>query len=648
MIDKEKVQQNGLKMIDNSDTLTVQKNEKLAQLKKLIPNVVNSDNQVDTKALQDFIDIAQTTSNNKGYELTFAGKGIARAKADSETTKELQVEKAQSKNFDTTQNVVIRGDNLEVLKILKQNYFGKIKMIYIDPPYNTKSENFIYDDNFKESESDLLKTYGLDEEEDKETLNFLQNVYSTKSHSGWLSFMYPRLKLARDLLKEDGVIFISIDDNEVANLRIMCDEIFGEENFVGNVVRKTKLTSNKGTHFSPSHEYIFVYSKNISSLPEFNDREAQEEDNYIKLFKYTDERGKYNLVSLYMPSLDKRPNQRYYIKCPDGSEVIGKQGKMFRWTQETLLKNIKDERVVFKKTETSPLIDKNGRQAKWNIYTKLYLHERQAKGIKPITFFNKYPNSLGSKYLINLKIPFSFSKPHQLIQYLAKLSTNSSDLILDFFAGSGTTGDAVMQLNAEDISASLNNPISAGSMQVEEQRKFILVQWDEEIKEKTEAYKFCTENNFKPVISSITIERLNRAGEKIKKEQQEKNGMFDNQGLDIGYKVFSLTEKPKLAEDKDGLFVLENERTETIDTLVNMLCATCHPLDTQITEIEKDKLYSIEEKTDNGINKFLFVLGMVETRHALSLQNDDQIYIDGWADIHLKDWLNLEIGKKKI
>ena len=212
MIQKQQAKEQGLNIIDSCKKQENDKNQKLEQLKKLIPNLVNGDNQLDTQALKDFINVANTTSNNKGYELTFAGKGIARAKADTETEYELQTEKKQSKDFDNTKNTIIRGDNLEVLKILKQNYHGKIKMIYIDPPYNTGSDDFVYNNDFKESEKDLLRTYGLDEEdeEDKEKINFLHNVYSTKSHSGWLAFMYPRLKLARDLLKEDGVIFMGL------------------------------------------------------------------------------------------------------------------------------------------------------------------------------------------------------------------------------------------------------------------------------------------------------------------------------------------------------------------------------------------------------------------------------------------------------
>ncbi len=236
MIDKQTAKAEGIKIIDSRQTLTTEKQALIAQLKAIIPNVINADNQLDIKALQDIVDSKHTTSNNQGYELTFAGKGIARAMADSPTDMELKTEIKQSKNFDDTENVLIRGDNLEVLKILQANYHKKIKMIYIDPPYNTKSENFIYKDNFKKSDENLINDFSLDEE----SVDFLHNVYGTRTHSGWLSFIYPRLKLARDLLTDDGVIFISIDDNEQANLKILCDEIFGEDNFLCDFPRITK------------------------------------------------------------------------------------------------------------------------------------------------------------------------------------------------------------------------------------------------------------------------------------------------------------------------------------------------------------------------------------------------------------------------
>ena len=623
MIDKKQAQENGFKIIESNQTLSKEKNEKLEQLKKLIPNLVNSDNQVDTNALQDFIDIAQTTSNNKGYELTFAGKGIARAKADSETPFELQFEPEQSKNMG--ENVVIRGDNLEVLKILKQNYFEKIKMIYIDPPYNTKSENFVYNDNFKQSEENLINDFGLDED----TTDFLHNVYGTKSHSGWLAFMYPRLKLARDLLRDDGVIFISIDDNEQANLKIICDEIFGEDNFVEIFKwNKTSTPPSLSNKVRGKYEFVLCYEKQSSNnifnggVTQGGDMPLLNESNSLNTLIIPKENVKFNFSGEFENKIYDRVELLESLKIKNGyaDKDIKLKGK-FKWSQQTINKEIENGTIFIIKTEKFAI-------------RYIRLGERIKK---PADVISKIECDVGTnedankeqKGIFNDIVLFDNPKPTTLIKYLTSFICNKNDIILDFFAGSGTTGDAVMQLNRED----------------EGTRKFILVQWDEAIKENTEAYKFCVENKLEPVISSITIERLNRAGEKLKTEMAGKLD-FDNKKLDIGYKVFSLTEKPKLAEDENGLFAIDNQRSEVkdssvptkINTLYNMICATGKPLHTKIETIIKDKIY----KADDDI----YILGEIETKD-LERYKESQIFIDGWADISLEHWLNMEAGQKE-
>jgi len=323
-------------------------------------------------------------------------------------------------------NVLIEGDNYHTLSVLNYTHKGAIDVIYIDPPYNTGSDDFKYNDRIVDKE----------------------DAYR---HSKWLSFMQKRLLLTRNLLKNTGVFFISIGDDEFAQLKLLCDEVFGENNFLANIIRKSKETSNKGRYFSPSTDYVLCYGKNIDALPEFNDSEVQKGEKYLKLFRHEDKRGKYNLVSLYMPSLDPRPNQRYYIGCPDGTKVITpSEDKMFRWIPETFKRNLEDNRVVFLKTKTSPLLDENGKKAGWNIYTKIYLHERQLTGMKPLTFID-IPNSLGSKELIKMGIDFPFSKPKELIKFLISITNKENNItILDFFAGSGTTGQAVLELNRDD------------------------------------------------------------------------------------------------------------------------------------------------------------------------------------------------------
>ena len=644
MINKQTAQRHGVNVIDNTDAISAQKSATLAKLKALIPNIVNSDGQVNSQALQDVIDITHTTSNNKGYELTFAGKGIARAKADSETPFELQFEPEQSKNMNIvransvrantvrpnssipTENVVIRGDNLEVLKILKQNYFEKIKMIYIDPPYNTKSENFIYNDNFKQNESDLIKDFGLKED----TTNFLHNVYGTRSHSGWLSFMYPRLKLARDLLKDDGVIFISIDDNEQANLKILCDEIFGEDNFVYNLSVVNNLNGNDNSSgMMETQETCLIYAKDKNNFQmgvlSLNEEESSkwEKDN----MGFWKEGGSLKATGigaprearpkLYFPIYIDENNLTFSLEESDNYSykllpITDEKEMRWYWSKEKFNKD-KNE-VIIKKTTNGYSLYKKQRPS---------LGDLPSKRGKTTFYKPSYSNSHGNKTikdLFKLKT-FDYSKSIHLIKDFVQLAnTNKTDIILDFFAGSGTTGDAVMQLNAED----------GGT------RKFILVQWDEAIKENTESHKFCVENKFEPVISSITIERLNRAGAKIQKENEGKLD-FDGKNLDIGYQVFSLTEKPQLTEDENGLFKIENERTETINTLYNMLCATGKPLHTPIKALKQNVLYEADNE--------LYVVGNIAA-DALAKYHDRKINVDGYADISLENWLNLDIINK--
>ena len=510
-------------------------NENIETLKELFPEIVSED-KIDFEKFKEIFS-EEIIETNERYNFSWPGKAQAIKESQKQSLGTLRPYKGKSKDWENTQNLYIEGDNLEVLKLLQKGYFNKIKAIYIDPPYNTGND-FIYPDNYKDNINNYLKLSGQVSnlgERERESINvkLSTNVETTgRYHTNWINMMYPRLRLAKNLLKKDGLIFISIDDHEFINLRKICDEIFGEMNFVGVITRKTKLTSNKGTHFAPSHEYVVTYAKNIGFLEPFNDIEAQNDEKYTKLFRNEDEMGRYNEVSLYMPSLDSRRNQRYYIECPDGSLVIPpgdafpknniegetitpKTGndKVWRWTYDTYLKNKKENRVSFKQTKTSPLVDENGNKSKWNIYTKIYLHERLQSGLLPVTFMDKYPNSIASKLLIKLNIPFSFSKPFELIRYLLNISQiKDEDIVLDFFAGSSTTAHAILDMNNID-----NN-----------KRKFILVQIPEEIDEKEKAYQLGYRT-----ISELGRKRIDIVGDKI----LEKSG---NKNLDIGFKVFKL------------------------------------------------------------------------------------------------------------
>nr|BAV59422.1 type III modification methylase [Candidatus Endomicrobium sp. MdDo-005] len=611
MILKDEAEKCNAKIIERDKTADA--SEIIKQIKKLLPNVVNSDNALNIQALQDVLDISKTTANNQGYELAFAGKGFAKRNKDISTAKELKAERRQSKNFDSTQNVIIRGDNLDVLKILKQNYKDKIKMIYIDPPYNTQSDEFIYKDNFRENEKSLIEEYDLSDE----TINYLHNIYGSKTHSGWLSFMYPRLALARDLLRDDGVIFISIDDNEQANLKILCDEIFGEENFIAELSVVDNLKGNNNTSgISSTHEYALIYSKKIEKVvlndlalleDEIEDWQEDELGFWKKgrNIKATGENApRHKRPTMFYPiylnkelKISLERNDEFNIEVlpiTDGEEVC------WNWSKE-FLSNNKKELIVEKTNE-----------GKYNFFKKQRptLEDIPSKKAKT-TFYNpKYSTSTSSeviKSIFNGKVVFNYSKSHWLIKDFIQIASKKDSIILDFFAGSGTTAQAVMELNKED----------GGN------RRFILVQIDEKIKEDKAAYKFCKDNNLEPVISSITIERARRTGEKINEELN---------AVDTGYKVFSLTDKPRI-NHRDNQLELVNKRDSAENTLYNMMSANCVELTEKIQVVEKERVYLIKECyyviaecNMNGIDK---------TKH---------IYIDGYSPISLEQWLNMNSG----
>jgi len=334
--------------------------------------------------------------------------------------------------------------------------------------------------------------------------------------------MFPRLKLARNLLTDDGVIFLSIDENEIENLKKVCDEIFGEENFIGCAGRITKKSNNKGDFWSPNFDYILTYAKNVNLTPQFSG--GANVENYKLIEQEGPRKGeKYQLVRLYMSTIRNRnPEQRFWIDCPDGSKIIP-PGSTFpperpnlgdgiwRWSRKTFEEN--KDKIVVKRVKSSNLLDENKNPAKWNVYTKTYLNDvLENSSAKPNSFIENHINQIGSHELNKLNIPFDYSKPTSLIKYLMEVSKFKEGIILDFFSGSASTADAVLQYNNEDK----NN------------RKFIMVQIPEEIDEKSKAFKEGFYN-----ICEIGKERIRRAGDKILEES-------NNKDLDIGFKVFKL------------------------------------------------------------------------------------------------------------
>lgn len=464
----------------------------------------------------------EVIDGDEAYEFTWVGKKAAILEANKPIRKTLRPCQDESIDWDSTKNLYIEGDNLEVLKLLQESYLGSVKMIYIDPPYNT-GRDFIYNDSFRQHLDEYEEDAGVI---DEDGIRMFRNTDANgRFHSDWCSMMYSRLKIARDLLSDEGVIFISIDDNEVDDLKKICTEIFGETNFIGCAGRITKKSNNKGDFWAPNFDYLLTYAKNKDTAVPFLG-EAN-----TAAYNLVDEDGprageKYQLVRLYMSSLQNRnPEQRFWIDCPDGSKIIP-PGTTFpperpnlgdgiwRWSRSTYEENI--DKIVVKRVKSSNLIDENGNPAKWNVFTKTYLNDVIDKAsAKPNSFIEGHINQNASHELNALGIPFDYAKPTSLIKYLMTVArVESDDIVLDFFSGSASTADAVMQMNASDGG----------------QRKFIMVQLPELINEKEAAYKKGYRN-----ICEIGKERIKLAGKKIKEEA----GILGEK-LDIGYRVFKV------------------------------------------------------------------------------------------------------------
>ncbi len=499
--------------------------EKLKQLKQLLPEAF-AEGKIDWEKLKATLGEDINFSNER-YVLNWAGKSDAFKALQSPSTKTLVPVREESVNFEDTENIFIEGENLEVLKILQKSYFGKVKMIYIDPPYNTGNDSFIYPDKFSESKGEYQKRIGDKDEEGYMTRegNYAKNSKENgQYHSNWLNMMYPRLFLAKNLLKEDGIIFVSIDDNEVHNLRLLMNEIFGEENFIEEIIWKNKYNAGALTKgFSNIHEYILAFSKN----PLLN-IEAPLDENTIKKYNKKDNkfplRGGFVTQPLATGSKDERPNLRYPIYY-EGKEIWPQ--KQWIWSRKRVEEAIKNDEVVFNEAGDS-----------YNPRVKQYLkdeHGKMRKG-KPISILTGPYNQEGSKEIKNLfqKNLFSFPKPSTLLKYLISFTINEKEetdgIYLDFFSGSGTLGQAVLELNKEDGG----------------KRKFVCVQLPEKTEEKSEAFKAGFKN-----IAEIAKERIRRSGQKIQLElnsnEEKKKGELElEEGLDVnidlGFKVLKLAD----------------------------------------------------------------------------------------------------------
>lgn len=563
------------------------------KLEELVPEAI-ADGKVDVIKLKELL-AEDAGEPNERFGLFWPGKKQALRAAQEPTTATLRPAKDESKDWDTTNNIFIEGDNLEVLKVLQKQYHNSIKMIYIDPPYNT-GKDFVYPDNFKEGLQNYLEfSQQVDEGNKKISTN---TETAGRYHSNWLNMMYPRLKLARNLLTDDGVIFISIDDAEQANLKKMCDEIFGEGNFIAQIIRNTNSSKNQSLFVSVSHEYCLVFARNIDSLSKkYNDNKwsvpKNNIDEYMRRVKKLQNEGlSGEEITNELKNLTNYPRfidfTNYWYFDDRGlyrKDNIGgvKNGNMnpihnpvtnkldlvppggYRYSPEKIQQLISENRIHFHSDGSLPTI-------------KRYLSENSNQRPKSIMSDDQRPD-----YSMLKSMGILFDNPKQMAFMLRILSIFEKDsTILDFFAGSGTTAHAVMQLNAED----------GGN------RKHIMVQLPEPTDEKSEAFKA----GYKK-ISDIARERINRAGEKIKADFADKLAERETP-LDVGYRTYKLADTnftkwqsaptgdlTELQARLDLMRESSNDNASEEDLLVEVLLKMGLPLTTRTQTVDVDGLH---------------------------------------------------------
>lgn len=482
--------------------------DKFIKLAELFPNAITEtivgqdedgnniiDRAIDADVLRQEIAEHVIEGREERYEFIWPDKRKSMLLANAPINKTLRPIREDSLNFDETENLYIEGDNLDVLKLLRETYLGKVKMIYIDPPYNTGND-FVYEDDFAQNMEDYKEVSG---DYDEEGNRLFKNTDSNgRFHTDWLNMMYPRLKLARDLLSDDGVIFISIDDNEVDNLRKICNEIFGEQNFVANIIwEKNYAPKNNNKYISENHDYVMLYAKTIGKYERILLPMTQDQKNrYIN--PDNDKRGVWKPSDFSVPG----GNHRYRVELPSGRVVEAPAGRGWAVSKKRFQELIKDNRIYF---------GKNGDAVP---STKRFLTETQ-EGLVPLTIwkYSEVGHTQNAKQqfikLFDNKAVFETPKSVELIIRMLMISAKYGDIILDFFSGSAATAHAVMKLNAED----------GGN------RKHIMVQLPEETEEKSEAYKAGYKN-----ICEIGKERIRRAGKKIKED-------YPDSKFDAGFRV---------------------------------------------------------------------------------------------------------------
>ena len=493
--------------------------ENIKRIGELFPNCLTEvkDEKGRPQVAIDFDQLRQELSKNivegpeERYQFTWPDKRNAIHLANAPTTDTHRPCREESVDFDNTQNLYIEGDNLQVLKLLRENYLGKVKMIYIDPPYNTGND-FVYNDDFSQSVGEYVHNSG---QEDEEGNRLVANTESNgRFHTDWLNMIYPRLKVAKDLLSEDGVIFISIDDNEIENLTKVCNEVFGEKNFLTCVTRGTGTPTGGGFDGLVNElDYILIFARNIARAT-INGLEMSEDD--AQIYDQEDEYGRFLIRPLRRTGgedrREDRPTMYYPVKAPDGTLVYpkGPTGYDSRWIcgESKYKELVNNHLIAWKKVE------QNG-NVRWNVYQKFYLEGRlKAPGNLWSDIEGNKKATRDVRALFDTKKVFDFPKPIGVLTKCISIGANKDSIILDFFSGSATTAHAVMKLNSED----------------EGERKFIMVQLPEITSEDTEANKAGYKN-----ICEIGKERIRRAGKKIKEESP-----LTTKDLDTGFRVLKL------------------------------------------------------------------------------------------------------------
>ena len=630
---------------------------KLEMLRQHFPQALEVDAQgrirINAAALQLAIDPGNPAGlqvEEDGYELRWVGKREAYHNAFAPVQKILDPLPGDSKQWASTGNLLIKGDNLDALRLLRQSYFEQVKLIYIDPPYNTQSDGFIYRDDFSAKQSDVLAQLGYA----PENIDYIKNIYGARTHSGWLSFMYPRLLLAKDLLRNDGVIFISIDDHEQAQLKLLCDEIFGEESFVASIAWKKRSSPDARDTVGSVHDWILCYAKNADSVKTAIGKMPLSEQ---RVGAYTnpdlDPRGEWASVDMTGMTGRATKEQYFTVTLPSGRTIKPPEGRSWGLAERTFMELRADNRIWF------------GLQGDNVPRIKKFLSESDGQVVPSLWDMNDVGSNEEAKKEVNELFQqadvFDTPKPTRLVQRMLEIATAKNDaaVVLDFFAGSATTAQAVLSLNAQD----------GGN------RQFILVQIPQPIdaKKQQEAHRFVTETLGKPeaTIFEITAERLRRAGAKIEAEQAAKaqaaalqpaqlegfNPAPAPAPVDTGFRVFDLVDDPEAlilqkplqqATQADVLALQASMATpqpgQLPRVLYNLLLAEKLPLTTPVRTVIDQHLYLAHNVV--LVLQALALNTLTDTLRALQAEATAPVYLTVYAPWIADD--NFMLGLKTV